>query len=339
MSGNLAEVTDVMNMFASTEKKFRKQQRQFWTMRDHCLLCFRINDGRGTTGSYVVEVTDSVDKKPQTITVSRFFYVNAPRQGEDVKIRVYKFGDEKNCISFKYCVYDWDDDKEYEFDRPFTNTTDISDFPSFQYNYVDMDYNMADVLPQNALCRLRMTANDFSYDQFPFFFNMYLNRNDMYNQVEDDINNQMPGASNKERDAMFAEQDINFNLPANFSLDVKPLNFSTSFNVNFLKQLGRNGKGELGFFRYTGTVVPPYLAYLTANFIIDDDTPSKYCMFSIDDTIDSDLFDEQPTSITTAQQPTQGVSGTFYDITGRPLPGKPSKPGVYIFKGKKIVIP
>ena len=155
----------------------------------------------------------------------------------------------------------------------------------------------------------------------------------------DDINNQMPGASNKERDAMFAEQDINFNLPANFSLDVKPLNFSTSFNVNFLKQLGRNGKGELGFFRYTGTVVPPYLAYLTANFIIDDDTPSKYCMFSIDDTIDSDLFDEQPTSITTAQQPTQGVSGTFYDITGRPLPGKPSKPGVYIFKGKKIVIP
>ncbi len=103
--------------------------------------------------------------------------------------------------------------------------------------------------------------------------------------------------------------------------------------------LGRNSKGELGFFRYTGPVVPPYRAYLTANFIIDDDTPSKYCMFSIDDTIDSDLFDDQPTSITTAQQPTQGVSGTFYDLTGRPLPGKPSKPGVYIFKGKKIVIP
>ena len=45
MSGNMAEVNGVINMFASTDMKYRKQQRQFWTMRDHCLLCFRINDG------------------------------------------------------------------------------------------------------------------------------------------------------------------------------------------------------------------------------------------------------------------------------------------------------
>lgn len=565
MSGNLAEVTDVMNMFASTEKKFRKQQRQFWTMRDHCLLCFRINDGSGTTGSYVVEVTDSVGKKPQTITVSRFFYVNAPRQGEDVKIRVYKFGDENNCISFKYSVYDWDDDnlyifqldskrqlvnetyrlqyvlghtdaegefqtdtttlalrdstfqsfyvkdghdlldvflisgeeskpeeehklrlnkarlhtgvtldpdfsvtqlsptfkldkhenrelvnfnwigsglyerfdtlyvkllnsegedipratfnieaindkgeripneqgmkyigydrnlkqhkiltygrpaymeviasgyvprlykypgaadpktrivdealcsatvqlltnrnadgsiamssahvevlrdtktviaigqtdyavcdlddlditfrpaadtlfyvedaghqypkvfsnkskvekyahlklsfacprgqsissvmlfakdvdndKDYEFDRPSTKTIDISDFPSFQYNYVDMDYRMVDVLPQNTTCRLKMVAGNYDYDQFPYMFNMYLDRSEMHDQVDKDINKQMPGANNDERDAMFADQDFNFSFPGNFSLDVKPLNFSTSINVNFTKQV------------------------------------------------------------------------------------------------------
>ena len=115
MSGNLAEVTEVINMFNSTERKYKQQQQQFWTMRDHCLLCFRINDGSGTTGSYVVEVTDSVGKKPQTLTVSSYFYVNAPRQGEDVKIRVYKVGDESNVINFKYRVYDWNDENLYVF--------------------------------------------------------------------------------------------------------------------------------------------------------------------------------------------------------------------------------
>ena len=565
MSGNLAEVTEVINMFNSTERKYKQQQQQFWTMRDHCLLCFRINDGSGTTGSYVVEVTDSVGKKPQTLTVSSYFYVNAPRQGEDVKIRVYKMGDESNVINFKYRVYDWDDEnlyvfqldsrrqlsketyrlqyvlghsdevgefqtdittlalrdstfqsfyvkeghdlldvflvsgeeskpeeehklrlnkarlhtgvtldpdfsvttlssnfkldkhenrelvnfnwvgsglyerfdtlyvkllnstggdipratfhieaindkgeripneqgmkyigydrklkqhkiltygrpaymeiiasgyvprlyqypgaadsktrivdealcsatvqlltnrnedgsiamssahvvvlrdtktviaigqtdyavcdlddlditfrpaadtlfyvedaghqypkvftnkskvekyarlklsfacprgqaissvklyareldseQDYAFGRPSTNTIDISDFPSFQYNYVDMDYRMVDVLPQNTTCRLRMEAGEYEYKQFPYFFNMYLDRSAMHDQVDEDINKQMPGASNGERDAMFADQDFNFSFPASFSLDVKPLNFSTSINVNFTKQV------------------------------------------------------------------------------------------------------
>ena len=565
MSGNLAEVTDVMSMFASPERKYKQQQRQFWTMRDHCLLCFRINDGKGTTGSYMVEVTDSVDKKPQTITVTRYFYVNAPRQGEDVKIRVYKVGDEQNAINFKYRVYDWDDEKlyvfqldskrqlaketyrlqyvlghtdsegafqtdtttlamrdstfqsfyvsdghdlldvflisgeqskpeeehklrlnkarlhtgvtldpdfsvttlsprfkldkhenrelinfnwvgsglyerfdtlyvkllnsegeditratfnieaiddkgeripnqqgmryigydrklkqhkiltfgrpacmeviasgyvprlyqypgaadpvtrivdealcaatvqlltnrnadgsiamssahvevlrdtktvmaigntdyaicdlddlditfrpaadtlyyaedagqqypkvfsnkskvekyarlklsfacprgqsissvklfaknvetdeDFEFDRPITNTINISNFPSFQYNYVDMNFSMVDVLPRNATCQLKMKAGDFEYKEFPFFFNMYLDREDMYKQVDEDINRQMPGASNDERDDMFAGQDFNFSLPGNFTLDVKPLRFSTAINVNFTKQV------------------------------------------------------------------------------------------------------
>ena len=565
MYGNLVEVNEVKNMFASTERKYKQQQRQFWTMRDHCLLCFRINDGEGTTGSYVVEVRDKVGTIPQTITVSRYFFVNAPRQGEDVTIRVYRTGDEKNSISFKYRVYDWDDEnlyvfqldskrqlsketyrlqyvlghtddngefqtdtttlalrdstfqsfyikeghdlldvflisgeeskpeeehklrlnkarlhtgvtldpdfsvtrltsnfkldkhenrelvnfnwvgsglyerydtlyvkllnstgeditratfnieaindkgeripnsqgmkyigydrklkqhkiltfgrpaymeiiasgyvprlfqypgaadpvtrivdealcaatvqlltnrnvdgsiamssthavmlhdtktvvaygntdhavcdledlditfrpaadtlyyaedaghqypkvlrgygtvekyarlklsfacprgqsissvklfghdvdenKDYEFDRPYTKTIDISDFPSFQYNYVDMEYNMVDVLPQNALCQLKMVAGAYDYEQFPFFYNMYLDREKMHDQVDEDINNQMPGVNNEERDALFAEQDVNLSLPGNFTLNVKPLTFSTSINVDFLKQI------------------------------------------------------------------------------------------------------
>ena len=117
MSGNMAEVNGVINMFASTDMKYRKQQRQFWTMRDHCLLCFRINDGKGKTGSYNVEVEDSVGKRVQTLTVSRFFYVNVPRQGEDVKIRVYHMDDKEkqHGIAFKYRVYDWNDQNLYIF--------------------------------------------------------------------------------------------------------------------------------------------------------------------------------------------------------------------------------
>ena len=115
ISGNLAEVMEVRRMFASQDLKFRAQQQQFWTMRDHCLLCFRINDGQGKTGSYTVEVCDSAGKSPQTLSVSRYFYVNAPRQGEDVKIKVYKTGNEADSISFKYHVYDWGDDDLYIF--------------------------------------------------------------------------------------------------------------------------------------------------------------------------------------------------------------------------------
>ena len=115
ISGNLAEVVEVRKMFDSKEMKFRKEQRQFWTMRDHCLLCFRINDGQGKTGSYVVEVQDNATKSPQILTVSRYFYVNAPRQGEDVKIKVYKTDNETDSIAFKYSVHDWDDDNLYIF--------------------------------------------------------------------------------------------------------------------------------------------------------------------------------------------------------------------------------
>ena len=41
--------------------------------------------------------------------------------------------------------------KEYEFDRPYSKTVDISDFPSFTYNYVDMRFDLEDVLPLNKL--------------------------------------------------------------------------------------------------------------------------------------------------------------------------------------------
>ena len=566
ISGNLAEVIEVRKMFDSKEMKFRNEQRQFWTMRDHCLLCFRINDGKGQSGSFTVEVEDSVGKAPQMLSTSRFFFVNAPRQGEDVKIRVYKSDDKDkaNAITFKYRVYDWDDDnlyifqldskrqlaketyrlqyvlghtdkegtfqtdtttlalreesfqsfyvnddrdlldvflisgdenrpeeehklrlnkarlhtgvtldpdysvtslsanfkldkhenrelvnfnwigsglyerfdtlyvkllnskgediqratfhieaidekgeripndqgmkylsydrklkqhmiltygrpaymeivasgyvprlyqypgaadpvtrivdeslcsatvqlltnrngdgniamssshvvqlhdtknvefiygddhavcdtedfditfrptadtlyyvqdgghqypkvmnnrkiekyakmklsfaiprgqsissvklfakevandKEYEFNRPRTQTTNISDFPSFTYNYVDMTYNMEDVLPNNTLCRLSMRAGDFTYEEFPYFYSLYINREKAREEVEKKSKEQVPGTDNKGRDAAFAEAGFNFNMPINFTLNFAPIMVTQSINVDFRKQV------------------------------------------------------------------------------------------------------
>ena len=564
MSGNLAEVVDVIRMFDSQEMKFRQQQRQFWTMRDHCLLCFRINDGDGKTGSYVVEVQDGSTGSTQVLTVSRFFYVNAPRQGEDVKITVYKMDDEQNRISFKYRVYDWNDDnlylfqldskrqlsketyrlqyvlghtdeegsfqtdtttlalrdstfqsfyvdddrdlldvflisgdpnhpeeehklrlnkarlhtgvtldpdysvttltstfnldkhenrelvnfnwigsglyerfdtlyvkllnsegeditramfhieaideqgeripnddgmryigydrklkqhklltfgrpaymeivasgyvprlfkysgaadpvtrivdeslcsatvqmltnrngdgsiamssahvvvlhdtktvmniygedhavcdtedfditfrptadtlyfvqdaghqypkimnngviekyaklnlsfaiprgrsmsamrlfgrdvandKEYEFDRPYTRMVDISSFPSFTHNYVDMTYNMEDVLPVNALYRLTMQAGKYEYAEFPYFFSLYIDRNKARDEAEKKSKENIPGTDDKGRDAAFAQQGFSFNMPANFTLNFSPIVVTQSINVDFRHQV------------------------------------------------------------------------------------------------------
>lgn len=566
MGGNLVEVNKVKEMFASTDMKFRQQQRQFWTMRDHCLLCFRINDGKGTSGSYTVEVEDSEGKAPQTLTVSRFFFVNAPRQGEDVKICVYKVEDKekKNAIAFKYRVYDWDDDnlylfqldskrqlsketyrlqyvlghtdgegefhtdtttlalrdstfqsfyikdghdlldvflisgeeskpeeehklrlnkarlhtgvtldpdysvmslsanfkldkhenrelvnfnwigsglyerydtlyvkllngegadiqratfhieainekgeripnddgmkylgydrkmklhklltfgrpafmeivasgyvprlykypgaadpvtrivdeslcsatvqlltsrnsdgsiamssahvnvlhdtknvwyiygedhaicdledfditfrptadtlyyfqdaghqypktynngvienfarlnlsfaiprgqsinsvkmygkdvnteKEYEFDRPNTRMTEIAEFPSFTYNYVDMDFDLVDVLPKNSLCRISMKAGNYTYEEFPFFYHLYLDRQKTRDDVAGKAEEQVPGADNKKRDAAFADAGFTFGLPLNFTLNFKPIVVNSSVFVDFRKQV------------------------------------------------------------------------------------------------------
>lgn len=114
IAGNQVEVDSVMRMFASPMKKGLAQQKQFWTMRDHSLLCFRINDGKGTTGSYEVSVDDGVGGQ-QSVSVSRYFYVNVPRQDEPVKIKVWPMNREKDSIRFEYYTYDWNDDNLYTF--------------------------------------------------------------------------------------------------------------------------------------------------------------------------------------------------------------------------------
>ena len=93
--------------------------------------------------------------------------------------------------------------------------------------------------------------------------------------------------------------------------------------------LGRNSQGVVGFYKYNGTEVPPYRAYLPYNTVIEG---ARGYSFIIDETID-----DVPIGI---QHPATNVqqSTTIYDIMGRPLQGKPSKRGVYINNGIKVVI-
>ncbi len=92
--------------------------------------------------------------------------------------------------------------------------------------------------------------------------------------------------------------------------------------------LGRNSAGEVGFFKYNGKEIPPYRAYLTYNTIAE----AKGLQFVIDDMIDS-----QTTLVNTPAGTIQQPS-PVYDIMGRPLQGKPTRRGIYISNGKKVVV-
>ncbi|MBR5656718.1 MAG: leucine-rich repeat protein [Prevotella sp.] len=107
-----------------------------------------------------------------------------------------------------------------------------------------------------------------------------------------------------------------------------PTNQETSITGGTLT-LGRNSKGDVGFYKYNGKEVPPYRAYLPYNTIAEG---AKGYSFIIDDTID-----DVPTGI---QHPTPNIqqSTTIYDISGRKLSNGQMRKGIYIINGKKVVI-
>lgn len=112
--GNYVEVNEVRQMFASTRMKTLADQQQFWRMRDHSLVCFRINDGDGKTGEYGVEADDGYGTK-LTLTVSKFFYSNIPLQERPVVFKVWKIGEVGDTLRFKYASDDWNDGQLFIF--------------------------------------------------------------------------------------------------------------------------------------------------------------------------------------------------------------------------------
>ena len=181
LAGNVVEVDQVKQMFASEDVKYKAQQRQFWRMRDHSLLCFRIDDGTGGTRSYQVEVEDTIGR-PKSITVSRYFYLNVMRQDNPISIRVWKTGDEQNAIAFRYYVADWDDSNLYTFQLDSKRQVDKESYSlqyrlgytdqqgeyhvdthqlalrdsAFQSFYVPDDKNLVDIMLMSGQHKLRL---------------------------------------------------------------------------------------------------------------------------------------------------------------------------------------
>ena len=101
--------------------------------------------------------------------------------------------------------------------------------------------------------------------------------------------------------------------------------------------LGRNKNGEVGFFKYNGTLIPPYRAYLTRNNIIEGSTS---LIIAIGDDIDT------TDAVKSCELGVMSPSA-IYDISGRKLltttlPGSYTptllKKGIYIVNGKKVVV-
>ena len=137
IAGNVVEVDQVKQMFASEDVKYKAQQRQFWRMRDHCLLCFRIDDGTNGANSYQVEVEDTVGR-PKTITVSRFFFLNVMRQENPISVRVWQTGRPDNTITFRYYVADWDDRNLYTFQLDSKRQVEKEEYGlQYRVGYVD----------------------------------------------------------------------------------------------------------------------------------------------------------------------------------------------------------
>lgn len=97
-------------------------------------------------------------------------------------------------------------------------------------------------------------------------------------------------------------------------------------NEGSILTLGRS-QGEVGFFYYRGTQIPPYRAYLTYNNIQD---PAARFMLSIDDNIETGIKEVETTIH-------HSSPAGYYDLQGRRVSGKLHK-GIYINDGRKVLI-
>lgn len=205
--GNYVEVNQIKEMFASTQMKTLAEQQQFWRMRDHSLVCFRINDGKGTYGSFGVEVDDGYGTK-LNLTVSKYFYSNIPLQHKPLSFKVWKVDAVGDTIRFKYESDDWNDENLYVFQldskRQVTGETYVLEYDlsyaddagdlqeekhyldiasrNFQSFYVPEDRTLADIFlmsgnpettPQADLKKLRINKRRLHTGVTPY--NKYYN--------------------------------------------------------------------------------------------------------------------------------------------------------------------
>ncbi|MBR6319635.1 MAG: hypothetical protein IKR50_04265 [Prevotella sp.] len=160
VDGNSYETDRVRQMLASQAMKGLAQQQQFWTMRDHTLLCFHISDDSASADSYEVEVEESDSGEKQVLTVSSYFFVNLPLvspPSTEYVITVTRVYDRTQQKRFKYTVFDWDNANVYIFqlDRKRQLTGN-----SYSMEYVT-GYMDEDGLTHSDTTQLQLQAKSF----------------------------------------------------------------------------------------------------------------------------------------------------------------------------------
>lgn len=112
--------------------------------------------------------------------------------------------------------------------------------------------------------------------------------------------------------------------------DVQPRQYLT------LGRESRQGTGEIGFWPYFGTTIPAHRVYIDASLMTDNSSEestagAKGFVFH---------FDGEATGINQIENTSVENSGDdiWYNLQGMKILEKPSAKGVYIHKGKKIVV-
>ena len=116
-----------------------------------------------------------------------------------------------------------------------------------------------------------------------------------------------------------------------------PVNQSAIQNEFSILTLSYNSNGVLGFYGFTGEIIPPYKAYLTYNGFMGGGNANTSFSIVIDDTID------EPTGVKEkfVSAPDEGA---VYDLQGRKIADKSQlntiklPRGIYIINGKKVMI-
>lgn len=160
MSGNGYEADQVEQMLASTRMKGLADQQLFWNMRNHALLCFRIENDDKSTDSYEVVVTEKDSQRQLSLTVTKFFFVNVPllsSPSTEYEITVTKMADTQQRIRFKYTAYDWNNRNLYIFQLDRRRQLDNKDYEmEYVTGFMDEDGFM-----KNDTTRLQLKAKSF----------------------------------------------------------------------------------------------------------------------------------------------------------------------------------
>lgn len=304
--GNHVEMENIRKMFASTRMKTLADQQAFWCMRDHSLLCFRINDGSydGTQWTATEYATggnnDGILMKEYLAKGYWQTYATAGKLHRYFPLTVTSAKWATMYIGF--CTQLPDNMKAYVVPEEVTSTT-----TSLKLKRINN--------------KLHHTVPVIIYCEEPGTY----------------ILNPEPGMSSQDDEPMTSNklQGTDIGQEGKYGLAVNQSEIQNEYSILTLS-IGSKSK-QVGFYGFPGTYIPPYKAYLTCNWVGGNGSPSFSVV--IDDTID------ETTGVSTIPTDSGETGYRVYDLSGRLVDSSKFnaessklKPGLYIVNAKMVVI-